>query len=109
MAVLFLRHGSAALFRADAYDQRSRPPVLFNPNGGVKLTLTDPNGVDVVSESAMSLDTDPGMYALQVQTTSNEDDWPLGPYTVTLKTQDGLTIVEEGPLEALYLHDGHLA
>lgn len=102
MSVPYIRAGSEVIFRYTVYNQRVEPPVLANPAQGVKITLTDPNGVDVVSLGVMTNEAT-GVYTYAVQTTTVAADWPLGTYLVSFKVQDGASIHLDIVVEAFFL------
>lgn len=102
MSVPYIRAGSEVAFRYTAYDQRQEPPVLANPAQGVKVTITDPNGVDVISNGAMT-NAATGVYTYVAQTTTDATVWPLGTYLVSFKLQDGSSINMTVVAEAFFL------
>lgn len=84
MSVERKQAGSSIALRINVYNQTVDPAVLYAPSGGALVTITGPDGVDVVTLGAMSTST-AGVYTYLYQSATSAT---LGDYVVKYKTVD---------------------
>lgn len=84
-----IRRGSEVLIRATVKTRLNTPPTLFNPGGGLKITLTDPTGAVILNDVAMTNEST-GVYRTQHQTSVSSE---IGAWVASFKATDSSTIV----------------
>jgi len=73
-----VRAGSEVYIEVSVKDLLQQPPALFDPSGGVQVTLKDPSGAIIVSNGSMSKQS-VGVYTYRHQSGINDSlgTWPM--------------------------------
>jgi hypothetical protein len=96
-----IQRGSTVYLEARVYDATVTPPVLFNPVGGVFLTLWRPDGTVALNEAAMS-GGNTGVFSRRYQTTLSD---PPGVWRAQVKTVNATDVVYSVPAVVFVLVD----